>query len=372
MQKPEIALLLSTFERPRNLVRSLRSIACQREVCGKFELVVTDDGSRDETAEIVRRFAREVDFRVVFTTHEHDGFRLAQCRNEGVAASTAPYLLFLDGDCVLPPDHIAVHLDRARPGYAAAGNSLRIDREGSERITEEVVASGEFVAWVPASERRRLARFHRKAVFYGLIRHPTRPKLIGNNIGIWREDYERVNGLNEGFIGWGCEDDDLRLRLRRVGVRIFPIMKHTCGYHLWHPRVLSMPQRWGEGANVELLQRSGRLIRCRRGLRKRTLEDIAIRVLGASTHPQAANELFGGRRFTCRGRPEVEILFSPGEERFSGKADCNLLLILDDGPDAQRLAKRAHILVSDRGYPGVPGNLTFPLRRFDKALEAIA
>ena len=41
-----------------------------------------------------------------------------------------------------------------------------------------------------------------------------------------RADYERVNGYDENFVGWGCEDDDLRLRLRHAGVRIESILFH--------------------------------------------------------------------------------------------------------------------------------------------------
>ncbi len=107
---PEIALLVSTYQRPQHLRRALLSIALQRGVDGQMEVVVTDDGSRDETPRVVEEFARTARFPVQFTTHPHSTFQLARCRNEGVAASRAPYLLFLDGDCILPPDHVAIHL----------------------------------------------------------------------------------------------------------------------------------------------------------------------------------------------------------------------------------------------------------------------
>src|SRR6266481_4643090 len=105
MAHSEIALLVSTFQRPAHLRRVLKSIAAQRGVSGALEVVVSDDGSQDDTHEIVRQFAEAASFPVHLTTHPHDGFQLARIRNEGAAASTAPYLLFLDGDCVLPPDH---------------------------------------------------------------------------------------------------------------------------------------------------------------------------------------------------------------------------------------------------------------------------
>src|SRR5215831_2020722 len=139
MSKPEIAVLVSSFERPGHLRRVLASIAAQRGVAGALEVVVTDDGSRDETPQLVRRFASSVGFPVRFTTHSHDGFQLSRCRNEGVRASSAPYLLFLDGDCILPPDHLRTHLDRRRAGYSMAGYYIYLSQAASERITDDDV-----------------------------------------------------------------------------------------------------------------------------------------------------------------------------------------------------------------------------------------
>ena len=45
----QIAVIVSTFERPGHLERCLASLEAQRGVDGNFEVVVTDDGSRDDT-----------------------------------------------------------------------------------------------------------------------------------------------------------------------------------------------------------------------------------------------------------------------------------------------------------------------------------
>ena len=161
MNQPEIALLISTYQRPAHLRRALESVALQSGVDGLMEVVVTDDGSTDETASIVSEFARRVPFRVGFTTHEHGGFQLARCRNEGVRASTAPYLLFLDGDCILPRDHVRKHLDHRRPNTVMAGDCCRLDEEPSDRVTLDVIRSGAFTDWAPASELRRLRKADR-------------------------------------------------------------------------------------------------------------------------------------------------------------------------------------------------------------------
>lgn len=265
--RPEIALLVSTYQKPGHLVRTLASIAVQ-QAADRIELVVTDDGSTDETPSLVEQFARSVTFPVRLTTHRHEAFQLARCRNEGVAACTAPYLLFLDGDCILPRDHAAIHLGRRRPGIAMGGDCARLDAAASALLTPERIQSGPLHPAVAVGERWRLTKQVLKSWWYRLIRHPTKPKLVGNNIGLWRSDYERINGFDENFVGWGCEDDDFRLRLRQAGVKIRSILPWTRTYHLWHPSDSSCPRRWRDGPNVAYFARGQRETFCRNGLVK--------------------------------------------------------------------------------------------------------
>ncbi len=374
MTAPDVALLVSSYQRPGHLRRALQSIALQQGVAGRVEVVVTDDGSTDETHQVVRQFAQSVPFRVGLTTHPHTTFQLSRCRNEGVAACHAPYLLFLDGDCILPADHVRIHLERRQAGMVLAGNCCRLDQEQSERITDAQLRSGEFRLAAPAVEIRRLAKLERKSRFYELIRHPTKPKLIGNNVGIWRSDYERINGYDETFEGWGCEDDDLRYRLRRAGIRIRSILRWTHTYHLWHPGDVTQPKTWREGPNVRYLLRPGRLTRCRNGLVKRATADLVIRFVGEGAASPNVQRLIG--RYlppvSNAERPEVEILVVPGNGRFSGRAECNVLVALADDPRIERLAARAHIVVGTRDYPQVEPERQFRLSELPQALRAVA
>ena len=149
-RRPDVAVLVSTFERPTHLRRCLESIAAQADVAKRIEVIVTDDGSRDLTLHAVMAFARKVPFRVAVTTHAHDGFRLAQCRNEGVAASHADRLLFTDGDCLLPPGTLAAFIAAIRPGRIAGGDSCRLDEAETAAISMDDIHAGRFPAAVIA------------------------------------------------------------------------------------------------------------------------------------------------------------------------------------------------------------------------------
>ncbi len=264
----EIAIIISTFERPQHLARCLASLAAQRGVDGRFEVVVTDDGSRDETLPLVAATARRVSFPLTFTTHEHRGFQLARCRNEGAAASTAAYLLFTDGDCLLPRDHLRIHLDERRPGRVVGSDCFRLDAAGSASIDLAAAADGSGMCRIAAGERRRMWWKARRAQAYEWLRMPMRPRLSGNNIGVWRSDLERINGFDEQFVGWGLEDRDLQERLERIGVRVHSVLHRTAPIHLWHPPAPSFARNGEQTANREYFLRGDRPTFCRQGLCK--------------------------------------------------------------------------------------------------------
>jgi GT2 family glycosyltransferase len=264
--KLELSVILTTYQRPRHLERSLASLALQRGVAGRFDVVVADDGSKDGTHDIVRKFAKSVDYPLKLVTHVHRGFRVALCRNDGVRASSAPYVLFSDSDCIFPPNHLERHLAARRPNVVRAGNCFRLDQESTERVDVAAIATGDYRNWVSWDERQRLFQKWIKEQYYQLVRHPAKPKLTGCNIGIWRSDLEKVNGFDETFVGWGCEDDDLAYRLRLAGVRIASAIRYTNAYHMWHPTDPTHPGKWNDGPNVERLMRVDRPIRCPIGL----------------------------------------------------------------------------------------------------------
>lgn len=345
----DVALIVNTFQKPRHLALVLASIAAQTGVDGRFEVIISDDGSTDGTAALVHDFAAQARFPVRFTSQPHDGFRLARTRNAGARLTESDYLLFLDGDCILPRDHVAAYLERRRPGRALLGYCARLPEDTSARLDTATIAATDLPALAPASERRLLTQRFRKAWWHAAIRHPSKPRLAGGNCGMWRRDFEGVNGCDERFVGWGQEDDDLGLRLRAAGVRLESILDRTWSLHVWHPVDTSATPRWRDGVNVSYFLRRGRLKRCRHGLLDRAAHEVLWGLPADASDTPLGREvlaLLADAPQAAAGEPcEVEIVLRPGRGRFERKAECRLLLIEGEAePSLGRQADQIHEL----------------------------
>jgi GT2 family glycosyltransferase len=364
MNTPDLAVIVTSYQLPWHLLRVLESIAHQK-TSRRLEVLVSDEGSTDETPQVVSRFAASAHFCVRFIRQPHNGFQVARCRNQGALVSTARHLLFVDGDCVLPPDHVEQHLRAWKPGTATCSYCVRLDQAASQRVTLEAVQSGEHAAWADWQQRSELRSLHLKAQLHRLIGRPTKPALRGGDFLIAREDYARVNGFDENFCGWGCEDDDFGLRLLAAGVRLKWILNRTWVYHLWHPPTPSRPDEWKRGANVAYFKRPLRLTRCLRGCLARSPEELTVRLAGQAADPSATRRLIATQRWTIdstpQSRADLELLCWPGTGQFRGTADCRVLAIADEALAHRSPPRGTHVVLSPRGTAGGPEHVRLRL-----------
>jgi hypothetical protein len=194
-------------------------------------------------------------------------------------------------------------LEYRRPGRVVAGDCYRLDQAATEAVTEETIRNGAYLNAISPRERRRLAGKAFRAWWYQLLRCAMLPRLTGNNIGVWRTDYEQVNGFDENFVGWGLEDRDLQRRLSQLGLRSKSILRRTATCHLWHPPAPTFARNNVGTRNLEYYQRTEGPTRCRMGLAER------IRLAGDNAsleHPVA--------------EPDLIPLFAPASGRMGRRA----------------------------------------------------
>jgi glycosyltransferase involved in cell wall biosynthesis len=127
MSAPRVSVLIAAFNAAAFIEATLESALGQ--TFGDFEVLVIDDGSRDDTADVVRRVAAS-DPRLRLIVQENRG--LSGTRNRGIAEAHGSLIAFLDHDDLWHPEKLAlqVALLDARPRTAVVScHSALIDTE---------------------------------------------------------------------------------------------------------------------------------------------------------------------------------------------------------------------------------------------------
>src|SRR5690242_6072245 len=100
------SVVIPTYNRRDVLVRTLNAFADQ-DIQLKYEVIVCDDGSSDDTADTVMHMMEESRFELRYLRHERAGWRLAATRNMGIAAAKGPLIVFLDDDIIPTPSYLS-------------------------------------------------------------------------------------------------------------------------------------------------------------------------------------------------------------------------------------------------------------------------
>lgn len=119
-----LSVVIPAFNEARLIERTLQSVAISIAANQKLdftsEVIVVDNNSTDNTAEL----ARQSGARVVFEPINQIG----RARNTGAAHATGDWLLFLDADSLLSPELLADIIRVIESGkYVGCGSTLRMD-----------------------------------------------------------------------------------------------------------------------------------------------------------------------------------------------------------------------------------------------------
>lgn len=223
---PEVSVVIPAYNAAAYLARAVDSVLTQ-EGC-RFELIIVDNNSTDQTAEIAREYEARHPGTVRLITETKPGASAA--RNHGLAQAQAPWVQFLDADDVLLPGKLNRQLAIVAPGLDWIIGTLRMRSQDGRETEAEIAAD----PW------------------QGLLTYTGLGHLDAN---LFRtQTLRKLGGFNEEYLN--CNDFELFFRLVKSGVStaqdLVPgaILIHHAG-----PRITSTDRPGMARRRVELTER---------------------------------------------------------------------------------------------------------------------
>lgn len=245
-----LSVIVSTYNQPDWLEKVLIGYQYQRYT--NFEIVIADDGSNEETRELITRYQEKNLYPIQHIWHEDDGFRKTIILNKAIQASKGKYLVITDGDCIPRADFLEVHKANAKKGYFLSAGMFRLTLDVSHKITagdikEQRCFNIKYLQQLGQPKRFfkdlkcRINKNRQKTLANTLT--PTRASWNGHNSSGWKADIIRVNGFDERM-RYGGEDRELGERLINVGIKSKQLRYSAICLHLEHKRGYVTKEDW--------------------------------------------------------------------------------------------------------------------------------
>lgn len=131
----KVSIILPTYNRALFLPQVFAAVRAQ--TFADWELIVVDDGSTDDTAEVVAAFQNQVTQPIHYFRQTNQGPPAA--RNAGLDRTTSPYIAFHDSDDSWLPHHLAdtVRALETHPEVDLVFGAMRRVEHASQRVIEE-------------------------------------------------------------------------------------------------------------------------------------------------------------------------------------------------------------------------------------------
>ncbi|MFI3314460.1 MAG: glycosyltransferase [Rikenellaceae bacterium] len=233
-----VGVIISTYNNPAWLEKTLCGYVVQNRQAD--EIIVADDGSTEQTAEVVASFEHLLPIKHVW--QEDIGFRKNDILNKALLAATSDYLIFTDQDCVPRRDFVESHCANAKENYFLSGGMYYLTKEQSDSLSKDEIASNtifdiKFIRKNGAKLSWRLLKLQKNHTFAKFLNFitPTNASWNGCNASTWRKYALEIKGFDVR-LRYGGEDREFGERLFNKGVKSKQLRYSLAIVHLDHSR----------------------------------------------------------------------------------------------------------------------------------------
>lgn len=272
----KLSVIMTTYNSPIWLEKVLWGYSVQQHK--DFEIIIGDDGSSEETRQVINRLRQETDLLIKHAWQKDKGFRKCRILNKSIQQVDSDYVVFTDGDCIPRADFLKVHVQEARPATFLSGGYHKLPMSTSKAITREHIISGKCfnIDWLKehglkkSYKNSKLTAGQIKAKIYNTLT-PTSCNFKGSNGSAWLKDIINVNGFDERM-PWGGLDREFGIRLVNSGIRPKHVRYNAIVVHLDHKRGYKDPKLVAENKALRINSKKNNIQQTPCGLRQ--LEEI--------------------------------------------------------------------------------------------------
>jgi glycosyltransferase involved in cell wall biosynthesis len=227
---PTVSIVVPTFNRSHFIEKAFSSLVAQDYPKDKFEIIVVDDGSSDNTPEILRRFQADHSFFQYFSQPNKGP---AAARNLGIRHASGEIILFIDDDCIADTNW-ARELVRDYADQQVGGVAGRIRFVPPDNNLANQFAARSEGAGQPFNSSGEIDFF------------------VTANASFRRDVISRVGGFDETFPHAAHEDVDLSHRVKKAGWKL--VYSDAAVVHHYHYHNLKGDlKKWYQVGNAEAL-----------------------------------------------------------------------------------------------------------------------
>lgn len=191
-----LSLIIPVYNRPQEVRELLDSLSHQQN--GDFEVIIVEDGSEVHCRQVVEEYKAVLDVKYFYKENSGPGLS----RNYGAERAMGEYVIFLDSDCIIPPQYTEVVYQACRKGDTDAFGGPDKAHESFTDVQKAINYS--MTSFITTGgirgQKQSMEKFHPRSF----------------NMGFSKQVFQVTGGFSGLRFG---EDIDMSIRMMKAGFR---------------------------------------------------------------------------------------------------------------------------------------------------------